>query len=82
MRFLGRLLALVGVLALIYLCVTAYLGYRVGSAIREAEQRRLVRTGAHIVGRAMMEHYAVRRSGIPEVLVDSPTFWLALRATE
>lgn len=82
MRFLGRLLALVGALALIYLAVTAYLGYRVGSAIHDAEQHRIVRAGAHLVGKRMMERYAVRRSDLPDALVESPAFWLALRAAE
>jgi hypothetical protein len=67
---------------LLYLAGTAYLGYRVGSAIHDAEQRVLVRTGAHIVGRVAMERYAIHRSGIPDFLVESPTFWLLLRRTE
>ena len=82
MRFLGRLLAFVGILAVIYFGATAYLGYRVGAAIHDVEQNRFVREGAHLVGRGNMERYAVRRSGLPEVLTESPTFWLMLRRTE
>ncbi|HUY41102.1 MAG TPA: hypothetical protein VMV82_05990 [Candidatus Dormibacteraeota bacterium] len=82
MRFLGRLLALVGLLALIYFGVTAYLGYRVGSAIHAAERRRIVRAGAHVVGRPAVERYAIKRSGIPAFLVESPAFWYALHRTE
>ncbi len=82
MRILRGLLTLVGLLCIVYLGVTAYLGYRVGSAIHAAEQQRIIREGAHIVGRGNMERYAVRRSGIPEFLVESPTFWLALHRSE
>lgn len=82
MRFVGTLLALVGALALVYLGVTAYLGFRVGSAIHAAEQRRIVRAGAHLVGRPALERYAIRRSGLPDVLVQSPTFWLLMRRAE
>ncbi len=82
MGFFRGLLALVGLLAVIYFGFTAYLGYRVGSAIAAAEQKQLVRTGVHIVGRELMERYAVKRSGLPEILVDSPTFWLLLRKSE
>ncbi len=82
MGFFRGLLALIGLLAVIYFGFTAYLGYRVGSAIAAAEQKQLVRTGVHIVGRELMERYAVKRSGLPEMLVDSPTFWLLLRKSE
>ncbi len=82
MRMLGRLLAIVGILAVVYFGFTAYLGYRVGSAIHAAEQRRLVRTGVRVVGQRVVERYAIRRSGLPDVLVESPTFWAVLRATE
>ncbi len=82
MRFIGSLLALVGLLAILYFGFTAYLGYRVGTAIHRAEQRRIVREGARIVGRAMLERYAIRKSGLPDALVESPTFWMELRATE
>jgi tRNA A37 threonylcarbamoyladenosine biosynthesis protein TsaE len=82
MRFVLALLATVGVLCLAYLAATAYLGYRVGAAIHQAEQRVIVREGAHVVGRAAFERFAIKRSGIPAVLVESPTFWLALHRTE
>lgn len=82
MRFLGRLLALIGVLALIYFGFTAYLGYRVGNGIHDAEQRRVVRAGAHLIGRPMLERIAIRRSGLPDFLVQSPTFWLVMRRYE
>ncbi len=80
--FVRALLTLIGLHAVIYFGLTAYLGYSVGSAIAAAERKELVRTGAHIVGRELMERYAVRRSGLPEILVDSPTFWLLLRNSE
>jgi hypothetical protein len=82
MRLAGTLLALVGLLAIVYFGFTAYLGYRVGSAIHAAEQRRIVRIGARIVGRTELERYAIRRSDLPDVLVESPAFWYVLRATE
>ncbi len=82
MRLFGRLLALVGLLALIYFAVTAYLGYRVGSAIHVAERQRIVRAGAHVIGRATVERYAIKRSGIPAFLVESPTFWYELHRAE
>jgi hypothetical protein len=61
---------------------TAYLGYRVGSAIAQAEQRILIRDGVRVAGHELVERYAIRRSGIPSYLVESPTFWLLLRRTE
>ncbi|MGH7738027.1 MAG: hypothetical protein ACREMP_09215 [Candidatus Tyrphobacter sp.] len=82
MRFIGRLLALIGILAIIYFGFTAYIGYRMGTAIHSAEQRRIVRVGAHLAGRSTVERYAIRRSGLPDFLVESPTFWLLLRNTE
>lgn len=82
LKMLRGLLALVGALCIVYLGVTAYLGYRVGAAIAAAERHAAVRAGARLIGRANMERYAVHRSGIPEALVDSPTFWLLLRRTE
>lgn len=82
MRLVGSLLALIGVLAVVYLGVTAYLGFRVGSTIHAAEQRRIVREGAHLIGRPALERYAIHRSGLPDFLVQSPTFWLLLRESE
>ncbi len=82
MGFLKGLLAIIGILAVIYFGFTAYLGYRVGSAIATAEQKQIVRAGAHVIGRELMERYAVKRSRFPEVFVDSPTFWLLLRRSE
>jgi hypothetical protein len=82
MGVFGRLLALVGLLALVYFAATAYLGHRVGSAIHVAERRRLVRVGTHLVGRPALERFAIRKSGLPAVLVESPTFWYALQRSE
>jgi len=82
MRIFGRLLAAVGLLALGYLVATAYLGYRVGSAIHDAERHRIVRAGAHLIGRAALERYAIRRSRLPTYLYESPSFWYALRRFE
>lgn len=82
MRILGRLLAVVGVLALVYLGATAYLGYRVGVVIHQVEQNRIIRTGAHVIGKRNMERYAVHRSGLPDVLTESPAFWFMLRRME
>lgn len=85
-RFAGRiasaLLAVVGALCLLYFGATAYLGYRVGEAIRQAEGRLVIRTGAKLVGRSAFERYAIHRSGLPQFLVESPTFWLMLRKAE
>ncbi len=82
LRTLWGLLALLGTLCIVYLGLTAYLGYRVGIAIHDAEQHVLVREGAHIIGRANMERYAIHRSGLPDFLVESPTFWLLLHRME
>lgn len=82
MRLARRVLTLIGGLCIVYLCVTAYLGFRVGTAINDAEKREPVRTGARILGRVAIERYAIARSGIPPYLIESPTFWLLLHQTE
>jgi hypothetical protein len=82
LKMLRGLLLVLGALCVVYLGLTAYLGYRVGAAIQDAERHVVIRTGAHLIGRANMELYAVHRSGIPAFLVESPTFWLLMRRTE
>ncbi|HEY9084422.1 MAG TPA: hypothetical protein VIN40_00565 [Candidatus Tyrphobacter sp.] len=82
MRFVLGLLAIFGLLCILYLAGTAYLGYRVGAAIHQEEQHAVIRTGAHLVGRQEAERYAVKRSGIPGYLTESPTFWLELHRAE
>jgi hypothetical protein len=82
MKVLGSVLACFGVICALYFGATAYLGYRVGVAIAQAEQSVLVRDGVRIAGHELIERYAIRRSGIPHYLVESPTFWLLLRRTE
>jgi len=73
---------LVVLLALSYFGTTAYLGYRVGSAISQAKTHALIAIGAGIVGRNHVERAAIKKSGLPNYLVVSPTFWLALRVSE
>lgn len=82
MKVFGYLLACFGLVCALYFGVTAYLGYRVGAAIAQAEQRVLIRDGVRIAGHELMERYAIHRSGIPHYLIESPTFWLLLRHAE
>ena len=76
--FVGALCAIV----VIYLAVSAYAGYRVGSAIADAKRNPLVAVGSHLVGRDRLERYAVSRSKLPAYITESPSFWAALRASE
>jgi hypothetical protein len=73
---------LVVLLGLVYLGTTAYLGYRVGTAISQAKTHALIAIGAGIVGRNKVERVAIQKSGLPNYLTASPAFWLALRVCE
>jgi len=82
----GRLIRtsvwLVVLLGLAYFGTTAYLGYRVGSAISQAKTHTLIAIGADLAGRNHVERVAIKKSRLPNYLLASPTFWLALRVTE
>ena len=74
---------LVAAALLLYLGVTAYAGYRVGSAIRDAQRSNVeVRAGAAIFGERAIERIALRRAQLPAWITGSPAFWPALRRAE
>lgn len=79
MRFF---VGLVCAVVVVYLGITAYAGYRVGTAIADAKRNPLVAVGSHLVGRERLEEYAVKRSRLPRYVTESPSFWAALRASE
>ncbi len=69
-------------LAVAYLAVTAYFGFRLGREIYKAKtQNVLVNIGADL-GREYVEQAAIKVAKVPEYITDSPTFWWAMRATE
>lgn len=65
-----------------YIGVTAYAGYRVGSAISAAKRNTLVAIGERVVGREALERYAIKKSKLPDYITQAPPFWVALRASE
>lgn len=80
MRFLLQAAA---VLAVAYLLLGAYAGYRVARGIDDAKRSSvLVRTGARMFGRDAVERLAIRRGHIPGWVTRAPTFWIALHAAE
>lgn len=81
-RLIRSCIRLIALLGLAYFGTTAYFGYRVGSAINQAKTHALTAIGATIVGRDRVERVAIKKSGLPDYAVASPTFWLALRVSE
>ena len=80
MRFLAAFAA--GV-AIAYLAVTAYAGFRVARGIDDAKaQSVVVRVGARVVGRDALERVAIRKGNVPKWITGSPAFWWTLRAYE
>lgn len=66
-----------------YLLVSAYFGFRVGRAIYEAKSTNpIAAIGATIVGQDYTERFVIEQMRIPSFLTASPTFWIALRASE
>lgn len=77
------LLRIVLIAAVLYCGFTAYCGWRVGTAIAQAEHHNLlVRLGAHIIGRDTVERLALRQANLPAFITRSPSFWTALRLSE
>ena len=77
------LFALVIALVLCYAALTAYVGFRVARGIDDAKASSvLTRVGARVVGRDAIERVAIRKGNVPGWITQSPTFWMALRATE
>lgn len=80
MRLIVRAVVVVGAL---YLGLTAYAGFRVARGIDDAKASSVVtRVGARLMGRDAVERLAIRRGHVPAIITASPSFWIALRATE
>ena len=80
MRFLVAFA--VGV-AIAYVAVTAYAGFRVARGIDDAKaQNVVVRVGARMMGRDALERVAIRKGNVPKWITQSPAFWWTLRAYE
>jgi hypothetical protein len=68
---------------LCYAALTAYAGFRVARGIDDAKASSIVaRVGTRLMGRDAVEHFAIRKGNVPGWITDSPTFWIALRASE
>ena len=77
------LLSFAAALAICYLALTAYAGFRVARGIDDAKARSLaVRAGARVMGRDAVERVAIRKGNVPPWITQSPAFWLTLRAME
>jgi hypothetical protein len=85
-RGAGALLANViwlGVFFLVcYLGVAALIGLRLGHQIHQAKTIPLIGLGSQMIGRDATESFAIHRANIPAWVTDSPSFWIALRASE
>ena len=80
MRTLGGYVA---ILAVAYIALTAYAGFRVARGIDQAKGTSLVtRIAARAMGREAIERIAIRRGDVPNWITGSPAFWWTLRATE
>lgn len=80
MRLLGSLVVFI---ALAYVALTAYAGFRVARGIDEAKAQSVVtRVGARLMGRDAVERLAIRKGNVPSWIVQSPAFWMTLHATE
>ena len=80
---MSRVVALIAALALAYLALTAYAGFRVARGIDDAKASSTVtRVGASIMGRDAVERVAIRKGNVPRWITESPAFWLTLRAME
>lgn len=70
-------------LAVCYLALTAYAGFRVARGIDDAKASSLpTRVGASLAGRDAVERMAIRKGNVPQWVTQSPSFWLTLRAVE
>jgi hypothetical protein len=71
------------ILALAYVALTAYAGFRVARGIDQAKASSAgTRVGASMIGRDAVEQIAIRKGNVPHWITRAPTFWMALRANE
>lgn len=79
----GSIITLAVVLLVVYLGFSAFYGYRVGRTIYEAKARNpYVAIASNMVGREETEQYAITHLQVPDFIVHSPAFWVALRLSE
>ena len=80
---MGALLRFVAVLAIAYVALTAYAGFRVARGIDDAKaSSAATRIGSTLLGRDAVERIAIRKGNVPRWVTESPAFWLTLRAAE
>ncbi len=73
----------VAAIAACYLVAGAYYGYVVGRAMHEAKASNpMIAAVAGAVGRNASEQFAIVKMKVPEYIVKTPTFWVALRMNE
>jgi hypothetical protein len=77
-----RSLWIIGIVLVAYFGSTALFGYHVGRQIATAKANPLIGLGSAMIGRDATESFAIKQSHIPPLVTASPTFWMALRATE
>ena len=79
-RVLIKAIVIVGI---VYLGLTAYVGFRVARGIDDAKAHSVTtRVGARLMGRDAVERLAIRKVNLPGWVTGSPSFWWALRAYE
>ena len=66
----------------LYLAVTAFLGYRLGTQLHAAKSNPFVGIGSQILGPQATEDVMIQQSRLPLAVTASPSFRLALRLTE
>ena len=80
---MGSFLRAIVVLAVLYLALTAYAGFRVARGIDDAKAHSVTtRVGARLMGRDAVERLAIHKGNLPGWVTGSPSFWWALRAYE
>jgi hypothetical protein len=65
-----------------YLGITALYGFEVGRQIYQARANPILGIGSAIIGRDATEYLAIQQGNLPTWIIDSPTFWVALRISE
>jgi hypothetical protein len=82
-RLLLDLIKIAFGLLVLYLVIAAFYGYQVGRAIYEAKATNAVAAiASNVAGRELTEKYAIEQLQVPQVFMQAPSFWLALRLTE
>jgi len=65
-----------------YLILTGIYGFSLGHQIYLARSNPIIGFGSALVGRDATEAFGIQQSGLPQWVIDSPSFWFALRVSE